>query len=518
MAKKLALVAELELLLQECNEFTGQYEQLTINKEKSNQLQQYFDVLQDIIPALKKITTENKIVISEPNAALEDAIVDPFEMLLKDYNEACAAGTLTKKLANKLLTALKDVIRKQVEVHNDLSKVYKKSKDKLLKQQLQESAQLIRVRKATLEALDTSCVKGEVKIIIETPFEDLMLVSEIDQIYEEVIEQGIKMSTGPSPDIALSYKEAIDQFVELYKGASDGLKSKWKQAKKEVDRNAALLKEKMGKADDTVEGFKNQMRATGIRGYFRYAEGVVNGALIRRLDWVMSSTGAFVSNWNGDGNAGQDGEIIIENYELTGNGQGDLVYTHKGKVTKLTSRIFELASMLNAPFYKDEQSYDMKPGVGQAFSGNQAGADQNSSIMLRTTAKPQPTVVEIPDWTDGKIQELIDTYNRRCAAGMPNREARNRKGAMLKEIEVHQGALIKELETIHEAQGERKDTAILLSIWRKKKEMWENEASSLGAGCVQPTNPSGEPVNVQDLVDKFLSVVGSCCLILRLVI
>lgn len=408
-------------------------------------------------------------------------------------------------MAKELVAALKAVIKKQVEAHNDLSKAYKKSKNANHKEQLQESAELIRSRKATLQELDTSCIKGELKIIIEAPFEDLMLVSELDHVYEEVIEQGIKMSTGPNPDIAASYKEAMDYFVELYDKTSDGLKQKWQQAKKEVDKNAAILKEKMGKAADTIEGFKNQMRGTGIRGYFRYAEGVINAELIRRLDWVMSSTGAFVSDLNGDGNAGQDGEIIIENYELTGDAQGELVYTHKGKVTKLTSRIFELASMLSAPFYKDEQSHDMKPGTGQAFCGNQAGSDKNSSVMLRTAAKPQPDVVEIPDWTDGKIQELIDTYNRRCAAGMPNREARNRKTAMLKEIEVHQGALIEELYTIHDEQGERKDTAILLSIWRKKKEMWENEANSLGAGCVKPTSPSGTPVNVQDLVNKFIS-------------
>ena len=70
------------------------------------------------------------------------------------------------------------------------------------------------------------------------------------------------------------------------------------------------------------------MRANGIRGYFLYAEGTVNGVLIRRMDWKMQSSAAMSVNFSGAGNLGQKGqnigganyngsEIIIKTFTLT---------------------------------------------------------------------------------------------------------------------------------------------------------------------------------------------------------
>ena len=139
--------------------------------------------------------------------------------------------------------------------------------------------------------------------------------------------------------------------------------------------------------------------------------------------------------------------------------------------------------MLSSPFFSQEDNFDMKSGGGRTFSGNNAHSDSNSSVMLRTAAKPEATEVEIPDWTDGKVREMMDDYERECAAGMTPTEASRRKREMLAEIEIHQGALIKELEKIHQEQGKAEDTGVLLSIWRKKMDTWQNEVNSLGEDC-----------------------------------
>jgi outer membrane protein OmpA-like peptidoglycan-associated protein len=226
------------------------------------------------------------------------------------------------------------------------------------------------------------------------------------------------------------------------------------------------------------------MRATGIRGYFRYAEGTVASKLVRRMDWEMASTGAHVPAGT-DGNTGQDGEIIIEEYSLTGDKEGNLIYTSIGKATTMTARMFEIVAKLSAPYYTDEESFDMKPGGGRSFSGNTAHSDKNSSQMLRAPEKPTATVVELPDWTDGKVQEMIDEYKRRCVEGMAGKEATDRKQAMLKEIEVHQGELIKYLNNLHKENGEKKETLLLLSMWMKRKVTWESSVGSLGEKCFE---------------------------------
>ena len=150
----------------------------------------------------------------------------------------------------------------------------------------------------------------------------------------------------------------------------------------------------------------------------------------------------------------------------------------------MTSRIKELALMLSSPFFSQEDNFDMKSGGGRTFSGNNAHSDSNSSIMLRTAAKPTATEVEIPDWTDGKVREMMDDYERECAVGrLTGVKATERKQLMLKEIAAHQGQLINELEKIHSEQGERQDTATLLTLWKKKMETWQHEVNSLGDDC-----------------------------------
>jgi len=292
--------------------------------------------------------------------------------------------------------------------------------------------------------------------------------------------------------------------MELYEKADKGEQAEWSTAKKQLEKTRAELQDKLDEAAETIEGWKTQMRATGIRGYFRYAEGTVAGKLVRRMDWEMGSTGAHVPAGT-DGNAGQDGEILIEEYSLSGDKEGNLIYTSIGKATKMTARMIEVAAKLSAPYYTDEESFEMKPGGGRSFSGNNGHSDKNSSLVLRAPEKPTATVVELPDWTDGKVQEMIDEYKRRCAEGMITEKAIERKTAMLKEIEEHQGQLIKELDIVHKENGEKKETLLLLSMWMKRKESWENTASNLAMGCEKEANPEGDPVNIDDWVNKFIS-------------
>ena len=155
--------------------------------------------------------------------------------------------------------------------------------------------------------------------------------------------------------------------------------------------------------------------------------------------------------------------------------------------------------MLSSPFFSQEDNFDMKSGGERTFSGNNAHSDSNSSIMLRTAAKPEATEVEIPDWTDGKVREMMDDYERECAAGrLTGAKATERKQLMLKEIEEHQGQLIEELEKIHGEQGERQDTATLLTLWKKKMETWQNEVNSLGDDCAKE-------VQIEEFVTDFES-------------
>ena len=171
----------------------------------------------------------------------------------------------------------------------------------------------------------------------------------------------------------------------------------------------------------------------------------------------------------------------------------------------MTSRIKELALMLSSPFFSQEDNFDMKSGGGRTFSGNNAHSDSNSSVMLRTAAKPEATEVEIPDWTDGKVREMMDDYERECAAGrLTGAKATERKQLMLKEIAAHQGQLIKELEKIHSEQGERQDTATLLDLWKKKRTTWENEVNSLGEDCIGAKNPEGKTYSIEKWRDKFI--------------
>jgi len=348
--------------------------------------------------------------------------------------------------------------------------------------------------------------------LIEAPSSAILSLSELDPAYEEAVEQSIKMSTGPSPEIAADYMNALETFMNLYNNADSGEQAEWSTAKKQLEKTQKELQDKLDEAQQTINDWENKMRANDICGFFKYAEGVVNGELVRRLDWEMSSTEAFVSPSNTattdeDGNviAGnhRGNEIIIEEYTLTAAPNGDLIYTQQGNASKITPRIKELASMLTGPFYKQERDTDMKPGGGRPFSGNTAHSDKKSSIMLRSPEKPTATVVELPDWTDGRIQELIDEYNRRCAEGMAGWEARDRKVAMDQEIQTHQGNLINQLQTVHNDNGERKETLLLLSMWMKRKETWENTVNSLGEGCAKEENPEAETYDIDEWVEKF---------------
>lgn len=117
----------------------------------------------------------------------------------------------------------------------------------------------------------------------------------------------------------------------------------------------AVLKEKESNASATVDAWMTQMRAAGIQGYFLYAEGTVNGELVRRMDWKMSTTAAMSGNTSGAGDLGQGArniggtsyngaEILIKTYTLTGDVAGNLIYTASGNASQFTSRMMELAS------------------------------------------------------------------------------------------------------------------------------------------------------------------------------
>ncbi len=289
---------------------------------------------------------------------------------------------------------------------------------------------------------------------------------------------------------------------------------KWAKAKQLTEKQLAELLAKEKKATEVVRNWENKMRANGIRGYFLYAEGTVNGVLIRRMDWKMQSSAAMSVNFSGAGNLGQKGqnigganyngsEIIIKTFTLTGD-DNNLIYTSTGEASILTNRMKELASMLSRPELSEGYNYDMKAGGQTTFSGNTAGPDPKSSIMLKTPAKPIAQNIEIPDWTDGKVKTLIENYHRDCAAGtLTQQQAKVRKSTMQAEIVSHQQALILALETIHNSQNQTEDTAILLNIWRQKMKAWQDAVNSLGEDCIKPVNPSGKAVNIDEWIERF---------------
>ena len=60
------------------------------------------------------------------------------------------------------------------------------------------------------------------------------------------------------------------------------------------------------------------------------------------------------------------------------------------------------------------------------------------------------------------------------------------------------------MDELHKANGEKKETMLLLSMWMKRKETWENTAQSLGEGCLKEENPEGKTFSVKELRDLFI--------------
>jgi hypothetical protein len=453
---------------------------------------------------------EIKKGISPPNQT--DNQTDKFTKACEAYKKACEAGTLSNEEAKILLQTMKSELASLANSFNLMSAEYKNNKSEVLKTELNSLSEKIKKYSADYRSLSRDCIKDAV---VESNSNSALLeLSELDSDYEVVIETNIRIKTGPNPEILTENKKALEQFINKYNLSDEVQQKKWAKAKQLAEKQLAVLLAKEKKATEEVQDWENKMRANSIRGYFLYAEGTVNGVLIRRMDWKMQSTAAMSGNFSGVGDLGQKGqnigganyngsEIIIKTFTLTGD-ENNLIYTSTGEASVLTNRMKELASMLSRPELSEGNMYDMKPGGQTKFSGNKAGPDPKSSIMLKTPAKPIAQNIEIPDWTDGKVKTLIEDYKRDCAAGtLTQQQAKIRKSAMQAEIVSHQQSLILALETIHNSQNQPEDTAILLSIWRQKMKAWQDAVNSLGEGCIKPVNPSGKAVNIDEWIDRF---------------
>jgi len=178
------------------------------------------------------------------------------------------------------------MIIKFLEIH---ANPYDTSKHHATAEKMEKLLEVL--KKATVQETDTASkgidkgnlVKPSIKI--EAPVDDIVRISELDTVFEDVIEQGIKMDTGANPEIAKAYKTALEHFTTLYDAASDGEQKKWKQAKTEVEKKAAILKEKM---DSAVDAKADLMQNVPTSGYYRYAEGMIDGKKLQRLDWISS--------------------------------------------------------------------------------------------------------------------------------------------------------------------------------------------------------------------------------------
>lgn len=477
MARQQELINCLMEILEDCKSFELEFNHLATTAKVSDQHKDYLKKLQKLVPIIKKTTNATAATMK----AQEDARDDNFQKALDSYNQACSDGTLTKEMAENLIKQMKADLKKSIKAYNE-STAFAEEKKK--------SAPIIRSKKAQLDNLNTDCIQGDEKIdvVINIPFDDLMSVSDLDRVYEEVIEAGIKMSTGPSKAIANEYKSALDRFHALYDEASEGEQKKWHKAKEEVEKNGKILQKKMNKAQAQEDEWA---QCIPIGGYYRYAEGEIDDRKFQRLDWISRDvTIKKASKTNKDGNeniyVAGDNRIIIDLYKAEPNGTGDVKYTYTGEAYSPQGSMLQMWAMVSNPYTTEGEGPIPKMEDGEPKK------NLDWSEILYSPKPDNADVVEIPDWTDGRVNELIEEYKEKCASGMPPDVAQRLKKEMLEEIKTHQEELIEQLDKIHHNQGERKDTEILLSIWKKKMETWKKEVNSLGEGCL-PSYSEPEP-------------------------
>lgn len=415
------------------------------------------------------------------NETVEDSRVGNdmviFNNLYKQYEDACATNDLTPSLANNLKSQMEN-IRKDVSSILDViqKKVKSGNSNEETKKILDQLKQDIEHYNNKIAALDSLC----------TPTEEEAPSSSLDAAYEDLVEKGFKMETGPNPTIAEEYKKALERFKNMFHDTKDkDLRDKWKEAHKIVNDKAKELEVKMARADEET-ALRQSLTPSG--GYFRYAEGRMGDRLFKRLDYIAFSTTWATASTKKEGDffTGGENEYIIELYDVTFDERGNPIYTDRGKTSTFNSDMQEVMKHLDNPYLIEDDG--MMPDIPSISKGNGKRANRGWSKILWKDVPRKAKTIEIPDWTDGGIQELIHSYQEECKAGMTPARIVERKTEM-REVIANQTALIKQLEEVYEEainnSKEEENIFIkeLIKIWKQKRDESENTVNSLGEDC-----------------------------------
>ena len=318
---------------------------------------------------------------------------------------------------------------------------------------------------------------------IDIPEKTKPKASPLDIAFEEVIEFERRVETGSTKQLVDDYKHTLETFQHTYEEASEKEKVLWKKAKTHVDNELKGLEKR-------YESFNQLLQSTGTAsGTYFVTTWEDEKYAYTRVEYYTGQSQNLSYDPTRTPNGGQNQKAGLTVHYFSLNEQG--VYLSKGKEANFKGFAITCYDVLKSK---------IDAGSARAFHVNPVeDSNINYEYLNRThdgvgpwwvtLKKPlnQPLAddIEVPDWEDGAIVEMMAEYKKRCEEGMYPQEASDRKKAMLEEIQQHQGELIQQLESLHKSIEEPEETAILLEIWKKKMESWVETTKSLGEDCTK---------------------------------